>query len=283
MLPLHNSEVFKPKSLIYALLVLAIVTLAPVVSFGQGSTLERDAYTLSTSASTNFGSATIVRVSGSGSGAIANGYFRFKMTTSLPTPFLSESIAKATAKFYVTSVATGGSVDVYLVSATWAENTITYTSAPANGTLVTLNVPVPSQGNYLVVDLTSQAKSWFSNETTNFGIVLVPSASTPNVSVQFDSKESLSTSHDAKMEIIAQSYAKYTTGTRPAASPSNSGQIIFMTDLNRWQVSDGTNWNEISAGSFSGNLSGEVTGPQSNTVVTNAVSTNNPNQVVRRD
>src|SRR5712692_1677850 len=170
MLASYNcSEIFKPKSLIYALLVLAIVTLAPVVSFGQGTTLERDAYTQSTSAGTNFGSATIVRVSGSGSGAIANGYFRFKMTTSLPTPFLSESIAKATAKFYVTSVATGGSVDVYLVSGTWAENTITYTSAPPlTGALIASNVPVPSQGSYLVVDLTSQAKSWFSSDTTNF-------------------------------------------------------------------------------------------------------------------
>src|SRR5258705_9731228 len=116
MLPLFNSHSFRLNTLVYMFLALAIVALAPVVSFGQGSTLERDTYTLSTSAASNFGSATIVRVSGSGSGAIGNGYFRFKMTPSLPVALTGDQIAKAAVKIYVSQVTSPGTLDVYLVS-----------------------------------------------------------------------------------------------------------------------------------------------------------------------
>src|SRR5882762_102826 len=170
MLAPLNSHVFNPKSLIYALVMLALVLLAPMVSYGQGSTLERDAYTLSTSAGTNFGSATIVRVSGSGSGAIGKGYFRFKMTTSLPSGLTTDKIAKATVKLYVNAVTSPGTVDVFLVSNTWAENSITYTSAPPTSGAAVVSIPVTTsnQGSYLVIDLTTQAKDWWSNDTTNY-------------------------------------------------------------------------------------------------------------------
>src|SRR5258707_6913715 len=144
MLAPLNSHVFNPKSLIYALVMLALVSLAPMVSYGQGSTLERDAYTLSTSAGTNFGSATIVRVSGSGSGAIGNGYFRFKMTPSLPGGLTGDQIAKATVKIYVSQVTGPGTLDVYLVSGSWAENSITYSSAPAPSGPAILSIPITS-------------------------------------------------------------------------------------------------------------------------------------------
>src|SRR5882762_2632910 len=192
MLAPLNSHVFNPKSLIYALVMLALVSLAPMVSYGQGSTLERDAYTLSTSAGTNFGSATIVRVSGSGSGAIGKGYFRFKMTTSLPSGITADKIAKATVKLYVNAVTSPGTVDVFLVSSTWAENSITYTSAPSTGAAVaSISVTSANQGSYLVIDLTPQAQAWLSNDTINNGIVLVANPSTPALSMQIDTRENL--------------------------------------------------------------------------------------------
>ncbi|HEV2827287.1 MAG TPA: DNRLRE domain-containing protein, partial [Pyrinomonadaceae bacterium] len=120
----------KAKSLIFALLVVGLVMFLPSVSFGQGSTLERDAYTSSTSPGTNTGSATILRVSGSGSGIVANGYIRHHLTTSLPPGTTGANVAKATIKFYVSKVTSPGTIDVYLVSGAWAENTITHNAQP---------------------------------------------------------------------------------------------------------------------------------------------------------
>src|SRR6266487_6856788 len=136
MNPPKDLKRYKGKGLALALLAAGLVTFLPSASFGQGSTLERDAYTLSTSASTNFGAATIVRVSGSGSGSVANGYFRHHLTTSLPSPIAGSNVAKATVKFYVSKVTTPGTIDVYLISGTWAESTIKYSTAPALGAFV---------------------------------------------------------------------------------------------------------------------------------------------------
>src|SRR3982750_3755487 len=113
------------KSLTLVLLVIGLVMLLPSVSFGQGSTLERDAYTLSTSPASNFGNATIVRVSGSGSGAVAKGYFRHELPPSLPTGTGGSNVAKATVKFYVSKVTSPGTLEVFLVSSAWDEKTVT--------------------------------------------------------------------------------------------------------------------------------------------------------------
>jgi hypothetical protein len=69
---------------------------------------------------------------------------------------------------------------------------------------------------------------------------------------------------------IAKSVSHYTTSGRPAAAPANNGQIIFNSDTNTLQVSDGSNWTDIGAAapaSFTGSLAGDVTGTQSATVV----------------
>src|SRR5215203_1445957 len=89
----------------YGLVAVAALALMPNTAFGQGSTLQRDTFTTSSSPATNNGSSTVVKVSGTGSGAVANGYFRFGMSNSLPKPggtlIDSSKIAKATVKLYL--------------------------------------------------------------------------------------------------------------------------------------------------------------------------------------
>jgi len=166
-----------------------------------------DAYTDAAKATTNFGNAATLPVSGSGA-TLKRAWIKFDLPSVLPAGTTASQVSKATLKLWVSTAKTGGPVSVYVVTGTpaWVEGTGAVGSGITNGTAPTL-APSPvingwqitSAGDFAAVDVTSLVQSWVTTPTLNLGIALTPDASTVNVS--FDSKESTTTSHGPQLEI----------------------------------------------------------------------------------
>lgn len=170
-----------------------MMLLSPVAStYGYGqAVLTDDSYTWSLTGKSNYGgSIALVVCSGS------NSYLKFSFA-SLPAGITGNNISGATLVLYTDTVLSAGTVDLYQVSSTWSEGAITWNTAPALGAKIQGGVSVSKTG-YLTIDLTSTVQSWLNGTLINNGIALVPSTGS-SISVSFDSKENLFTSHTAQL------------------------------------------------------------------------------------
>ena len=158
-----------------------------------------DSYTTQTSKNQNYGNAQILAVNGSVS-AEKQSYVQFNLAP-LPPGLTSSNVSIASLILFVNTVNTAGSFDVYLVNSAWAEDTITFASAPPLGIQVASGVNVLANGanDYLIVNVTAAVRAWLSG-TPNHGLALVPSVGN-TISVTFNSKESTTSSHDPLITI----------------------------------------------------------------------------------
>jgi hypothetical protein len=169
-----------------------------------------DANTSSIFPTTNFGGS-IALIVGSGS----NTYIKFSLAD-LGSGVTGSNVSKGTLILYVDAVLASGSMDVYQVNGSWSEGKITYNSAPALGTQLFSAVSVRSPG-YLSLDLTSTLQSWLNGTLANNGIALVPTPGS-KISVSFDSKENIFTSHTAQLPLVLVSAGPQ--GPQGPAGPS---------------------------------------------------------------
>jgi len=176
------------------LLVLAILGASSVsISASAQVVLTDDANTSSLFAKTNFGnSIALIVCPGS------NAYLKFSLAN-LGPGITSSNVSKASLVLYVDAVLTSGSVDVYQISSSWSEGSITYANSPTLGAKLFSAVSVSKTG-FLALDLTSSVQSWLSGTLANNGIALVPTLGSP-ISVAFDSKENILTSHAAGLGV----------------------------------------------------------------------------------
>jgi hypothetical protein len=161
---------------------------------GAQAVVTDDANTSSLFPTTNFGSS-IALIVGCGS----NTYIKFNLA-GLGSGVTGSNVSKATLILYVDAVLSSGTLDVYQVNGSWSEGKITYNSAPALGMQLFSAVSVSSPG-YLSLDLTSTVQSWLNGTLANNGIALVPSSGS-KISVSFDSKENIFTSHTAQLPLV---------------------------------------------------------------------------------
>jgi hypothetical protein len=177
------------------ILAVVILLLAVLSAFTQAQVVVTDdANTSSFSPTKNFGGSIALLV-GSGS----NTYLKFSFTN-LGSGITSSNVSKATLVLYTDFVLTSGTMDVYQVSGPWSEGSITYNNAPALGTKLFSAVSVTKAG-FLSLDLTSTVQSWLNGTLPNNGIALVPTSGSP-ISVSFDSKENIFTSHVADLALV---------------------------------------------------------------------------------
>src|SRR5215207_3650066 len=175
-------------------------------AYGQ-AVLVSDAHTSATSVNGNFGSNPTLTVS-----AANTAYVRFKIARVLPAGAKADDVERATAKLYVSKVASPGKLDLFPVTADWDEKTLTANNAPPLGplALTTQQVGKDAQGNYLLIDVTDLVRQWLGDGTgqgalPNYGFALAPhpvDADTPQAAdVNLDSKENSQTSHDAWLDV----------------------------------------------------------------------------------
>src|SRR6266480_4332281 len=190
----------------FALIAMAVLLLSSI-TFGQSGTLTDDAYTSTNSnvQSGNFsGKGPAIVVSGSNAkigdkpAGPANSYIKFKLTPSLPDGTTADNVAKATLKLYVSAVNSPSSFDVFRITGSWNEDSITSVT-PLTLVPEVTGVTPSSTNSFLVIDLTQLVKDWLSGAQPNNGIALVAATSTSFIA--FDSKESFVTSHEPRLEI----------------------------------------------------------------------------------
>jgi hypothetical protein len=109
-----------------------------------------DAYVISTSASTNYGKATIIRVDNS---PITRSYLRFSVSG-----LNGATVQSATLRIYANSNNSTGYTANTLSNNTWTETGITYSNAPAPGTAIKTSGSI-SAGAWIAVDVSSYVKA----------------------------------------------------------------------------------------------------------------------------
>jgi hypothetical protein len=214
-------------------MALAILLFSPARASAQ-LPVTGDAYTergLFGLRNTNFGSNPNLLVTDL-NGLYRNTYIQFSLSP-LPAGLTSSNVSVATLKFFVNTVARGGTFDVYLVTSPWAEGTITGKTDPTQGAIVASAVPVTTSmvNDYVLVDVTSAVQAWLSG-TPNNGLALVATnGKLLAISFSVDSKESTTTSHAPEIDVVVVSAgpqgpagAPGTPGSRgPAGAPGTPG------------------------------------------------------------
>ena len=196
------------------LFVAAVVGGLPTPAAAVLARLSDDAHTSQSARTVNFGSAPTLLVQGPGPAA-AQAYVRFDLTT-LPAGTRGSDIARAVLRLWVAKVTRGGLLDVHSVRGGWSEGALTAATAPGRGRdeLMGISVSPQDRNHFLVVDVTELVQEWLDRTLENNGLVLMPNAA--GVSVEFDSKENATTSHEPQLEITLRA-------TGAAGPPGSAG------------------------------------------------------------
>jgi Collagen triple helix repeat (20 copies) len=185
---------------------LLLPVLVPVLAWGDTAPLAGDAY-INPAIGSNFGGLPGINVGGAPG---SQGLLLFDLSN-IPT---NTPIAWARLRFYVNSVTTAGTIDVFTASTNWAESTVTGTSGVVANTPVQSGIPVTIPG-FITIDVTSTAQFWINGGSNN-GFFISTSPGTTSLTI--DSKENASTSHAATLEIVLAGSAG-PTGAPGAAGP----------------------------------------------------------------
>jgi len=185
---------------IFVFLLIGMTILLPSLSFAVEATLTDDAYTYSGSTH-KYGTQTILSVDGvAGNAPLKRSFLKFDPST-IPAGITGADVVKATLTLFVNKLTTVGSFDVMTVTSDWNETSITDQTAPSLGGVVATGVPIGNGKRFVTVDLTNLVMDWLNGTTQNYGIALLPSA-VLGINVNFDGKESTTTSHPARLEIV---------------------------------------------------------------------------------
>jgi len=186
----------------FVYLLIGMAMLLPSLSFGVEATLTDDAYTYSGSRAANakYGTQAILSVRGAAGGAaLKRSFLKFDLST-VPAGMTSADVQKATLKLYVSKLTVAGSFDVAKVTGGWDETTITDQTAPSVEGGVATGVRINEGKIFVTVDLTNLVMGWLSGTVPNYGIAILPNIE--GITVDFDSKESSTTSHEPRLDIV---------------------------------------------------------------------------------
>ncbi|HTA46713.1 MAG TPA: DNRLRE domain-containing protein [Bryobacteraceae bacterium] len=178
------------------------LTIISSAAFAQSVPLVQDSYVVPGSAA-NYGASATLNVGGSG---LAEVLVQFDLSN-LPTGIAAGNVSHATLALFVHAVGTAGMVNVSEANGLWMEAGVSGNNLPATGAAVASGVEIAGANSYLPVDVTHAIQDWLSG-TQNNGFIITPGSA--GVSAQFDSKESISTSHPAQLtiylnEVVTQS------------------------------------------------------------------------------
>lgn len=136
-----------------------------------------------------------------GGGGERHAFVRFDLS---PIPATS-TIEKVTLRLFTDRVQNPGAFTVHTVLGPWVESSLSANTAPALGpTLLTVPV-VTGEKQFISVDIpTNVVEDWVDGSVQNHGLALVPDSNDP-IRVDWDSKETLGTSHPLELEVVLRS------------------------------------------------------------------------------
>jgi hypothetical protein len=236
--------------------LLSLILLACSAAHGQITPLG-DTYTNSGDPTTNYGAQKTLDVDA----AKEITYIQFNLA-SVPT---GASISQATLKLYVNTVTTAGAFELYAVNGTWTESALTYSIAPALGSVIDSNVPITTadKNQYILIPMTSTVQGWLTTPSSNNGIALVAVGS---FNATFDSKETTTTSHPPELDVVFAGDGTLTGVTTASGSGLTGGGTSGTLNLsltnacsaNQVLQWNGTSW--ICAAVGTGTITGVTAG-----------------------
>jgi len=256
--------------------LLSLILLACTAAYGQITPLG-DTYTNSADPTTNYGAQKTLNVDA----AKEITYIQFNLS-SIPT---GASISQATLKLYVNTVTTAGAFEVYAVNGTWTESALTYSLAPALGSVIDSNVPITTadKNQYILIPMTSTVQGWVNTPSSNNGLALVAVGS---FNATFDSKETTTTSHPPELDVVFAGDGTITGVTTASGSGLTGGGTSGTLNLsltnacsaNQVLQWNGTSWicaavgtgTVTSVGSGVGLTGGPITGSGTLSLASNA-------------
>jgi len=156
--------------------------------YGEG-TITKDAYVWQRNPTTNYGTATVVKIGFEGSGSDwyqMKGYIWFDILK----PYNINSSVKL--RLYQDNVVGDTSINIYRVTQTWIESgdgSITWNAQPTNDGVVWGSGVLTGSGQYLEIDITNLYWCWKLDVHPNYGIMISGGSAGSNNYVQLKSKE----------------------------------------------------------------------------------------------
>lgn len=142
------------RNLLPALCVLAGV----IPGWSADAPVSADTYINANARSANYGTQPALAV-GSGASTL----IQFNLSTLQSLNLTSSNIQKATLTLFVDSVAAPGTVDIGLPNQAWTEGGVNYSDFNLGQvSIFASGVAVPAAGQYLTVDITTQAIAWLA-------------------------------------------------------------------------------------------------------------------------
>jgi len=170
-----------------SLVLLCILVVGRGLAAAQSAPVTDDAYT------------DYHQVSGAEEAVIVSKDFSSYLKFDLSVIPRGAKVDKATLRLYCVFLANAGAIDVYEAGGSWKESTLTYSTAPPLGALLT-EKPLPVLLNQFVeIDVTSAVQKWVSGKAANNGFVVARGNKV--AVIKFDSKESTTTSHAPELEL----------------------------------------------------------------------------------
>src|SRR5215470_14878324 len=152
--------------------------------------------------------------------------------SNLPPGLTSAQIQHATLTLFVNRVLTAGGIDVAQVTSAWTEAAVTANTRPTYLSPFAMNIPVNASGMFLTLDVTQLVKDWVSGVSPNYGVQISPAVGNPTTSIALDSKESLTTSHPAFLDVTITSVGPAgPTGPQGAVGPTGPTGPQGLTGL----------------------------------------------------
>ncbi len=211
------------------------LAIVPVTVFSQSVPLTQDSYVTNGSTQNNGAASTLNVDSTLGSNALV----QFDLSA-LPAGLVPANIFKATLTLFTTKVSTSGNVNIFVANGPWSETAVNGNNAPVAGTSVASGVAVPATNRFLTVDVTAAVQSWL-NGVANNGFLIEPAGT---VSVEFDSKESTTTSHSATLNIFLTSTPTATISSlSPASVASGSAGFTVTVSGSGYVAGSVVSWN----------------------------------------
>ena len=156
------------------------------------------------------------------------GYISFSLKDALPKDITSSVIDKVVLTVFVSSVTKGGLLTIAKVTEPWHERTIPKRGiAPSVDltNLKTFRIKPAYAGHWIQIDVSGIVKSWVDSEpftqNTAYGFALISDGSLDAV---IDSKENVTTSHQALLDFVLNSKGE-TGAIGPQGATGNTGAI----------------------------------------------------------
>jgi hypothetical protein len=195
--------------------VMAILSAA--FAYGQQPLLTADTQINSAAPATKYGTSTTLNISPANSALM-----EFNLSDMLPSGTTAAQVLKARLIVFPDAITTGGTVNLYEVTSTWSEGTVTYETRPSVSGTAAASLSIGVANTFHDFNVTTLVQNWITTPASNFGVELQASGST---NITLDSKENTITSHPAVLEVVLSGPAgpagpTGATGAKGATGPA---------------------------------------------------------------